>query len=105
MRERGRRWKNGFFVEISSIWWRVGRVSRDTEQLRKKNGKKRGSEGYLATGRSKRKRHKSHSDHCRAIDRGDEARSAICKRDRPLQRISRADVDRGIRAYKYALRV
>ncbi|KAL6421771.1 hypothetical protein ACFW04_010955 [Cataglyphis niger] len=39
--------------------------------------------------RSKRKRRKSHSVQRRAIDRGDEARSAICTRDRPLRRISR----------------
>lgn len=46
-------------------------------------------------GRSKRKRRKSHSKQRRAIDRGDEARSAICTRDRPLQRISRVDADGG----------
>lgn len=56
---------------------------------------KKASEGYLAAERSKRKRRKSHSDQRRAIDRGDEARSAICTRDRPLQRISCKDVDRG----------
>lgn len=44
-----------------------------------------------AKGRSKRKRRKSHSVQRRAIDRGDEARSAICTRDRPLRRISRTD--------------
>lgn len=46
--------------------------------------------------RSKRKRRKSHSSPAgRVIDRGDEARSAICTRDRSLQRISRMDENGG----------
>lgn len=52
-----------------------------------------------AKGRSKRKRRKSHSVQRQAIDRGDEARSAICTRDRPLRRISRTDENGGARTH------
>lgn len=54
--------------------------------------------GCVAKGRSKRKRRKSHSVQRRAIDRGDEARSAICTRD-ALRRISRMDEDVGARTH------
>lgn len=58
----------------------------------------------VAKGRSKRKRRKSHSVQRRAIDRGDEARSAICTRDRPLRRISRR-TDGGTHAFGRVLHI
>lgn len=58
-----------------------------------------------AKGRSKRKRRKSHSVQRRAIDRGDEARSAICTRDRPLRRISRTHARTHARTHSFGLGV